>query len=89
MNYLTEDTHRSRRDRQYIIWWRQLPPSPELILLTVLDPFLSGAGSTILALSSGREMTTGYKMAKAASKAGVDGDVIVTKPTTDGVRVVG
>ena len=26
-------------------------------------------------------MTIGYEMAEAASKAGVDGDVIVTKPT--------
>ncbi len=51
--------------------------------------FLSGAGSTILALSSSREMTIGYEMAEAASKAGVDGEVIVTKPTSEGVRVVG
>ena len=54
-----------------------------------LGAFLSGAGSTILALSSGREMTIGYEMAEAASKAGVDGDVIVTKPSPAGVRVVG
>ncbi len=51
--------------------------------------FLSGAGSTILALSSSREMTIGYEMAEAASKAGVEGDVIVTKPVVGGVRVVG
>ena len=54
-----------------------------------LAAFLSGAGSTILALSSAREMTIGYEMAEAASKADVDGDVIVTKPTVGGVRVVG
>ena len=54
-----------------------------------LAAFLSGAGSTILALSSAREMTIGYEMAEAASKAGVDGDVIVTKPTPGGVRVAG
>ena len=54
-----------------------------------LVAFLSGAGSTILALSSCREMTIGYEMAEAASKAGVDGDVIVTKPAAGGVRVVG
>ena len=51
--------------------------------------FLSGAGSTILALSSAREMTIGYEMAEAASKAGVDGDVIVTKPSAKGLCVVG
>ena len=40
--------------------------------------FLSGAGSSVLALTSGREMTIGYEMAEAASKAGVEGEVVVT-----------
>ena len=40
--------------------------------------FLSGAGSSVLALASGREMTIGYEMAEAASKAGVEGEVVVT-----------
>lgn len=53
-----------------------------------LGAFLSGAGSSVLALTSGREMTIGYEMAEAASKSGVDGDVIVTKPVDGGVRVV-
>jgi homoserine kinase len=50
--------------------------------------FLSGAGSSILALTRGREMTVGYEMADAASKSGVDGDVIVTKPTSSGAQVI-
>jgi len=53
-----------------------------------LGAFLSGAGSTILALTDGREMTVGYEMAEAASKSGVEGDVIVTKPTSNGAQVI-
>ncbi len=48
--------------------------------------FLSGAGSTILALASDHEMTIGYEMAEAASKSGIDGDVIITNPTPKGAR---
>ena len=55
-----------------------------VIMRAAHGAFLSGAGSTILALSSGREMTIGYEMAEAASKAGVEGDVIVTKPAVGG-----
>lgn len=53
-----------------------------------LGAFLSGAGSSILAFTNGREMTVGYEMAEAASKAGIEGDVIVTKPTSKGAHVV-
>lgn len=53
-----------------------------------LGAFLSGAGSSILALTDGREMTVGYEMADAASKSGVNGDVIVTKPTSNGAWIV-
>ena len=50
--------------------------------------FLSGAGSSVLALTSGREMTIGYEMAEAASKAGVEGEVVVTGVGGRGVEVV-
>ncbi len=53
-----------------------------------LGVFLSGAGSSILALANGREMTIGYEMAEAASKAGVGGDFKVIKPSTTGAHVV-
>ena len=52
-----------------------------------LGAFLSGAGSSILALCEGREMTIGYEMAEAGSKSGVGGDVIVTHPTLSGAFV--
>ena len=53
-----------------------------------LGVFLSGSGSSILALANDREMTIGYEMAEAASKAGVGGDFKVTKPSTQGAHVV-
>ena len=43
-----------------------------------LGVFLSGAGSSVLALTSGKEMTIGYEMAEAASQSGVDGAVKIT-----------
>jgi homoserine kinase len=53
-----------------------------------LGVFLSGAGSSVLALAQGREATIGYEMAEAASKSGVGGSFIVTEPTTAGAHVV-
>ncbi len=53
-----------------------------------LAVFLSGAGSAILALTRGRELTVGYEMADAADKSGVPGDVKVTRPTARGAHVV-
>ena len=53
-----------------------------------LGVFLSGAGSTVLALTRGKEMTIGYEMAEAASKSGVGGEVRVTRPVEQGVHVV-
>ena len=53
-----------------------------------LGVFLSGAGSSVLALTRGRENTVGYEMADAAAKSGVDGTVKVTRPTDQGAHVV-
>ena len=53
-----------------------------------LGVFLSGAGSSVLALARGRETTIGYEMAEAASKSGVHGAFLVTTPTTRGAHVV-
>lgn len=52
-----------------------------------LAVFLSGSGSTVLALSRDREMTIGYEMADAAAKSGVDGEVKVTAPSSRGAHV--
>ena len=53
-----------------------------------LGVFLSGAGSSVLALASGKEMSIGYEMAEAASKSGVGGTVKITRPTDLGAHVV-
>ncbi len=52
-----------------------------------LGVFLSGAGSSVLALAQGRETTIGYEMAEAASKSGVCGSFIVTEMTTTSAHV--
>ena len=49
-----------------------------------LGAYLSGAGSSILALCVDREYTIGYEMADAAMKSGLNGEIIVTKPSLSG-----
>ena len=53
-----------------------------------LGVFLSGSGSTILALTQGKEMTVAYEMFDAARLCGVAGRVEVTQPTAQGAYVV-
>ena len=50
--------------------------------------FLSGSGSTVLALAAGREMTVAYEMFEAARLTGVPGRLEVTRPTEMGAYVV-
>ena len=52
-----------------------------------LGAFLSGAGSTVLALATEKEFTIGYEMADAAVKSGLSGEVVITKPTTLGAHI--
>ena len=49
--------------------------------------FLSGAGSSVLAICSERGFTVGYEMADAASKSGISGTVKVTRPSNQGAHV--
>jgi homoserine kinase len=53
-----------------------------------LGVFLSGAGSTVLALTQGREVTIGYEMADAAAKSGIGGTVRIAQPSPRGVEVL-
>ena len=53
-----------------------------------LGVFLSGSGSTVLALTQGREMTVAYEMAEAARQASVDGQVRITQPTALGTHLL-
>ena len=53
-----------------------------------LGVFVSGSGSTVLALTEGREMTVAYEMFEAARLTGVPGRLEITKPTGRGAHVV-
>ena len=53
-----------------------------------LAVFLSGSGSSVLALTTDRELTIGYEMADAAAKSGVDGTIKITRPVKQGAHVV-
>ena len=50
--------------------------------------FLSGAGSSVLALGTARCMTIGYEMANAADKAGVTGTIKIMKPSNLGAHII-
>ena len=52
-----------------------------------LGAFLSGAGSSVLALAVEKEFTIGYEMADAAAKSGLDGEVRIVKPSAVGAHV--
>ncbi|MBI2873133.1 MAG: homoserine kinase [Chloroflexi bacterium] len=53
-----------------------------------LGAFLSGSGSSVLALTKDREMTIGYEMADAASKANAPGTFKVMCPSAQGAHVI-
>ena len=68
-------------------------PAMKVIFKAALDAgalgvFLSGSGSTVLALTQGREMTVAYEMAEAARQASVEGSVSVTQPTVRGAHLI-
>ena len=52
-----------------------------------LCAFLSGAGSSIIALTNSRSMTIGYEMADVADKIGVPGVIKVTKISAMGAHI--
>lgn len=82
------------QDRLHQPYRSALFPSMRLIIQAALDAgalgaFLSGAGSTVLALARGREMTIGFEMTDVADKAGVAGEVRVVELSARGAHVVG
>ena len=81
------------RDRLHQPYRQALFPAMKVIFKAALSAgalgvFLSGSGSTILALAKGHEMTVAYEMAEAARQAGVEGQVKVTRPTGRGAHLV-
>ena len=87
--YLTVAT----QDRIHQPYRQPLFPAMKVIFQAALDAgamgaFLSGSGSTVLALTRGREMTVAYEMAEAARQASVEGNVSVTQPTVRGAHLI-
>ena len=81
------------QDRLHQPYRQTLFPAMKLLMKAALDAgalgaFLSGSGSTVLALTQGREMTVAYEMAEAARQASVEGTVKVTQPTPLGAHLV-
>ncbi|MCH8296505.1 MAG: homoserine kinase [Chloroflexi bacterium] len=81
------------QDRLHQPYRQPLFPAMKVIFKAALDAgalgvFLSGSGSTILALTQGREMTVAYEMAEAARQACVEGNVRVTQPTVRGAHLI-
>ena len=88
-----DDLRIATGDRLHQPYRQRLFPAMKVIFPAALNAgalgvFLSGSGSTILALTAGREVTVAYKMAEAARKAGVPGEVKITKPTSRGAYPV-
>ena len=80
------------QDRLHQPYRQPLFPAMKVIFKAALDAgalgvFLSGSGSTVLALTQGREMTVAYEMAEAARQASVEGNVRVTQPTLRGAHL--
>ncbi len=80
-------------DRLHQPYRRPLFPGMKLLFNAALDAgalgvFLSGSGSTVLALAQGREMTVAYEMAEAAKQADIAGRVHITRPTALGAHLL-
>ena len=81
------------QDKLHQPYRQPLFPAMKLLMKAARDAgalgaFLSGSGSTVLALTQGREMTVAYEMAEAARQAGVEGTVKVTQPTPLGAHLL-
>ena len=81
------------QDKLHQPYRQPLFPAMKLLMKAAMDAgalgaFLSGSGSTVLALTQGREMTVAYEMAEAARQASVEGTVKVTRPTALGAHLV-
>ena len=68
-------------------------PAMKYVFRSALDAgalgvFLSGGGSSIMALATSRAMTIGYEMANAADKVGVPGDLKIIRPSLQGAHIV-
>ena len=89
----TEYFHHSVQDKLHQPYRELLFPAMKVIFKAAEDAgalgvFLSGSGSTIMALTKGREMTVAYEMGEAARQTGVVGELRITKPASEGTLVI-
>ena len=89
-----EDLKAATEDRLHQPYRGHLLPAMRLIIGEAmkggaLGAFVSGSGSTVLALCRGREMSVAYEMAEMARKTNVAGRAMITFPSEAGVEVVG
>ena len=89
-----EDVIYGTQDRIHQPYRQRLFPAMKVIFAGALKGgalgvFLSGSGSTVMALTRGREMTVAYEMAEAARQASVAGDVKITRPSLVGAHEIG
>ena len=86
LRHATEDRlHQPQRGKFF--------PAMKNIIRAALDggahgAFLSGAGPTVLALTTGREVTVLYEMSEAARKSSAPGRAVVLSPALTGAHVV-
>ena len=83
----------SVQDKLHQPYREQLFPAMKVIFKAADDAgalgvFLSGSGSTIMALTKGREMTVAYEMGEAARQTGVVGELRIVKPAYEGASVI-
>lgn len=86
LKYATDDRlHQPQRTGAF-------KPLPHLVKAALTGgahgAFLSGAGPSVLALATGREVTIGYEMAETARHFGVDGKTMIMAITRDGASVI-
>lgn len=87
------DLKAATEDRLHQPYRRNLFPSMRLIIREALKAgalgaFVSGSGSTVLALARGKEMSIAYEMFEAARKANTPGRTVITWPSERGAHVV-
>ena len=83
----------SVQDKLHQPYREQLFPAMKVIFKAADDAgalgvSLSGSGSTIMALTKGREMTVAYEMGEAARQTGVVGELRIVKPAYEGASVI-
>ena len=88
-----QDLKAATEDRLHQPHRSHLLPAMRLIIQEALKggalgAFVSGSGSTVLALAQGHEMSVAYEMAEMARKTNVPGRAIITFPSQKGAYVV-